>query len=145
MKQGEGIVRGRKTVSTIEIDGDVIEGVDYWNIRQRKKRKRVTFAATSQTEEEAKIAEKGHADGSKPVQVPKRIWRPKMRSEYVEPEDPLDTSGDLDWLFEEGGKSIVKDKKELPPRNDIITYDKDKHEDESSSRRIYNGEIARSD
>ena len=108
----------------------MIEGEDYWKIGQQRKRKRVTFAATSQTEEEVKIAEKGHADGSKPGQVPKRVWRPKMRSEYVEPEDTLDTSEDLDWLFEEGGRSIVKKKKELPPRDDIIKYEGDKHGEE---------------
>ena len=63
--------------------------------RQLKKR---TFAASAASEAEERIAKSGrHPDGSKPVKVPKRIWRPKIRMMYKEPEALLDTSGDLDW------------------------------------------------
>ena len=93
----------------------------------------MTFAATSQTEEEAKRAKQGHADGSKPVKVPKRVWRPKVRSEYIEPEDLPDTSEGLDWLFEDCGRSIIKNKQELPPRDDLIRYDEKIHQEELES------------
>ena len=74
MRHGGGILRGAKTVSKIEIDGKGIVGIDCWHVgKEAKKRKYVTFAATSQTEEdEGKIAEKQ-------VQVPKRVWRPRAR------------------------------------------------------------------
>jgi hypothetical protein len=36
--------------------------------------------------------------------------------------------GDLDWLFREEGKVVVKNKRNLPPRNDIISYDPNKHQ-----------------
>jgi len=39
-----------------------------------------TFAASSATEEEEKIAKTGTLpDGTKPVKVPKRIWRPQVK------------------------------------------------------------------
>jgi hypothetical protein len=90
-----------------------------------------TFAATSATEAEEEIARKGkHPDGSTPVKVTKRAWRPKIKTVYEEPEDILDTSGELDWLFEENGKVMTINKNELPARNDLITYDPQKHADE---------------
>ena len=97
---------------------------------EQRVRKRLTMAATSQTEDEVKKAEQGHPDGSKSVEVPKRIWRPKVRSEYIEPEEILDTSDDVDWLFENCGHSITKQKTELEPRDDIIEYDSILHEEE---------------
>jgi hypothetical protein len=70
------------------------------------------FAATSATEKEEEIAKKGrHPDGSKVVQVPKIIWCPKVRMIYEEPEELLDTNGDLDWIFEEHGKVMTEDKR----------------------------------
>jgi hypothetical protein len=87
-----------------------------------------SFAASSATEAEEKIARAGkHADGSTPVNVPKRIWRPKVRMVYEEPEELLDTSGDMDWLFEEHGKVAIEYKKDLPPRDDLIHYDPEIH------------------
>jgi hypothetical protein len=91
----------------------------------------LTFAATSATEEEEEIARKGeHPDGSKSVEVPKRVWRPRINAVYEEPEDILDTSGDLDWLFGEIGKVIIENKAKLAPRDDIIQYEPKKHEKE---------------
>jgi hypothetical protein len=46
---------------------------------------------------------------------------------YEEPEELLDTSGDLDWLFEEHGKVGIEDKKELPPRDDLILFNPEVH------------------
>ena len=48
-----------------------------------------TFAATSATKEEEEIAAKGVLpDGTKPVKVAKRVWRPKAANVYEEPEAP---------------------------------------------------------
>jgi hypothetical protein len=90
-----------------------------------------TFAASSATEAEETIAKKGcHPDGSTPVKVQKRVWRPKMQTVYEEPEDELDTSGDLDWLFKDNGKAIIQDKTALPPRTDLTHYRQTKHKKE---------------
>jgi hypothetical protein len=87
-----------------------------------------TFAASSATEAKEIIAKKGrHAVGSAPVKVPKQVWRPKVKMVCEEPEELLDTSGDLDWLFEEHGEVGVEHKMESPPRNDIICYDPEVH------------------
>ena len=56
-----------------------------------------TFAASSATEAEEIIAREGkHANGSTTLRGPKRVWRPKVRMLYEEPEEILDTSGNLD-------------------------------------------------
>jgi hypothetical protein len=90
-----------------------------------------TFAASSATKAEEKIAKLGkHPDGSVPVKVPKRIWRPQVQSRYEEPEDLPDTSADLDWLFHDYGKTVLQDKSALPPRDDVIEYDPAKHQKE---------------
>ena len=87
-----------------------------------------TFAASAATEAEDKAAREGkHPDGSTAVKVAKRIWRPKVRMVYEEPEALLDTSGDLDWLFEEHGRVVIEDKQALPPRDDLIIYNPETH------------------
>jgi hypothetical protein len=87
-----------------------------------------TFAASSATKAKETVAKEGkHANGSTPVKVPKRVWCPKVRMVYQEPEETLDTSGNLDWLFEEHGEGGIQHKKELPPRDDIIKYDPEIH------------------
>lgn len=91
------------------------------NTHDKTKHTAKTFAASSATEAEEKIAKLGkHPDGSIPVKVPKRIWRPQVQSRYEEPEDLPDMSDDLNWLFQDNGKAILADKSTLPPRNDII-------------------------
>jgi hypothetical protein len=75
-----------------------------------------TLAASAATEEEQQIAKLGRQpDGSKPVKVPKRVWRPKVKFGYEEPEDLLDTSDEIDWMFEDKGKVIAEPKNELRP------------------------------
>jgi hypothetical protein len=65
-----------------------------------------TFVASSATEAEEKIAKEGRCPNvSTPVAVPKRAWRPKTRMAHEQPKETLNASGDLDWLFEEHGKS----------------------------------------
>jgi hypothetical protein len=91
----------------------------------------LTLAATSATAEEEELAKKGrHPDGSRSVEVPKRVWRPRISAVYEEPEDILDTSGDLDWLFNDNGKAIIENKAILTPRDDLIKYRPDQHEKE---------------
>jgi hypothetical protein len=88
----------------------------------------VTFAASSATEEEEKIARLGkHTDGSKPIKVQKRIWRPQVRSEYHDEETEIDPSENLDWLFKDNGKTMMRTTNTLTPRDDIVTFDTTKH------------------
>jgi hypothetical protein len=61
--------------------------------------------------------------------VPKRIWSPQVKSIYEEPEDIIDQSENLDFLFGEAGKTVLKHKHSLPPRDDITRWNKDKHEE----------------
>jgi len=89
------------------------------------------YAASSATKDE--LAKSGiqadgrFKDGSKPVEVPRRGWRPGEKSIYVEPEVEIDPSEDLDFLFEPLGKTVLKQKSELPPRDDVIMYEEAKH------------------
>jgi hypothetical protein len=90
-----------------------------------------TLAASSATEAEQKIAKLGkQPEGSKPVSVPKRLWRPKVKFQYEEPEDLLDTSEHLDWMFENKGHVVAEPKQELLPRTDVIKYDPQAHKTE---------------
>jgi hypothetical protein len=58
------------------------------------------------------------------------VWRPKVKFQYEEPEDLLDTSEDLDWMFEDKGHVIAEAKQTLPPRMDLIKYDPAAHKKE---------------
>ncbi len=69
-------------------------------------------------------------DGSTQVQVPKRVWRPQMKSAYVEQEFDLDPSSSLDWIYEGRGKAIAKEKQKLAPREDIIQFNELQHGEE---------------
>jgi len=71
-----------------------------------------------------------HPDGSPKAEVPKRVWRPQMKSTYVEPAFEHDPSSSLDWIFEGRGKALSKEKQELTPRNDLIMFDRAKHSKE---------------
>jgi hydroxyacyl-ACP dehydratase HTD2-like protein with hotdog domain len=46
----------------------------------------ITFAASSVTKAEEKTAKRGHTDGPKPINVPKRIWRTQVGSQYHDEE-----------------------------------------------------------
>jgi hypothetical protein len=90
--------------------------------------RRTTFAASSATEAEGKLAKEGrHPDGSTPASAPKRAWRQKMRMECEETEALLDTSGDMDWLFETYGEAATEDKRAFPERDDLIIWDPATH------------------
>jgi hypothetical protein len=70
----------------------------------------MTFAASA-----ASIEEQNHSalrdgkfpDGSKPVEVKRRIWRAKVKSKYIESETDFDPSEDLDYLYENAGKMLL--------------------------------------
>ena len=94
-------------------------------------REYISLAASSASiEEQAKSALKDgkFPDGSKPIQVERRIWRAQVKSQYVEPEVELDPSESLDFIFENAGKTVVKNKKTLPPRDDIIVFSRERHQ-----------------
>jgi hypothetical protein len=67
---------------------------------------------------------------NKKVEVRKRVWRPQMKSTCIKPEFKLDPSSSLDWIYEGRGKVLAKERNKLPPRTDLIMFDKDKHEKE---------------
>src|SRR5210317_831761 len=91
-----------------------------------------TFAASSATKEEEEIAAKGILpDGTKPVAVPKRMWRAKAKNVYEEPETTL--NDDLDWMFEKYGKVMIREKAAVPPQRDdadVIDWHESIYEEE---------------
>jgi hypothetical protein len=96
-----------------------------------EKEEAYTFAASSASlEEQAKSALKDGVfpDGSKPVEVERRIWRAPVKSQYVEPEMELDPSEELDYMFVNAGKTVLKSKKILEPRDDIIVFSPERHQ-----------------
>eukprot|EP00957_Ditylum_brightwellii_P055000 4169021-Ditylum_brightwellii.AAC.1 len=56
------------------------------------------------------------------IEAPPKVYRPKPPSQYQEPELREDLL-DLAWVQEHLGRSLKKENKELPPRDDIIIYD----------------------
>ena len=96
----------------------------------------LTLAASSASvEEQASSALKDgkFPDGSKPVVVERRIWRAQVKSQYVEPEIKLDPSDELDFLYEQAGKTVLKQQKPLPPR-DCLLYTSPSPRDQRGSR-----------
>src|SRR5210317_1141195 len=91
-----------------------------------------TFAASSATKAEEEIAAKGVLpDGTKPVSVPKRVWRPKAKNVYEEPETTLNDN--LEWMFEDMGKVMIKEKAAVPSQRDdadVIHWHKSIYEEE---------------
>ena len=55
------------------------------------------------------------------------LARPKVRMVYEEPEAVLDTSNDLDWLFEKHGRVVIEDKSALLPCDDLILNNPETH------------------
>ena len=75
-------------------------------------------ASSASVEELAKSALKDgkFPDGTTPIKVEKRVWRAQVKSEYIEPEDVIDPSENLDYLYENAGKTVLKPTKNLTPR-----------------------------
>ena len=67
-------------------------------------------------------------DGSKPVEVDRRPYRPKLESVYEEPEYYPEDDG-LEILYRDSGKALYQETEQLPPRDDIITFGPDKQEE----------------
>ena len=88
------------------------------------------MAASTASEDDEKQAKDLQAKGLKPVNMPKSPYRPKMPSIYIEPDIIPDTMEDLDHLFKEHGNTVYKSKAELPPRDDVITFDELRHLEE---------------
>ena len=83
-----------------------------------------TFAAASAMAEEEALAAKGkHPDRSTPVKAPKRVWRPRVKTQYEESKDLLDSSDDLDWLFKDHSHVLIQEKTTLSPRDDKVKFD----------------------
>ena len=87
-------------------------------------------ASSASLEEQANSAlkEGRFPDGSTPVKVKKRIWWAQVKSQYVEPEVKIDPSESLDFLFENVGKMMLKNKNILPPQDDIVTFLRTEHQ-----------------
>ena len=68
-------------------------------------------------------------DGSKPIQVERKPYRPKVKVEYEEPEYFPEFDDGLEILFRTAGKSLAYEAKTLPPRDDIIHFEP-RHEEE---------------
>ena len=60
------------------------------------------------------------------ISTPPKPYRPPLPSLYKEPELGSDLNDGMEWLFESHGKAIKKQKAALPPRDDIIKYNKGK-------------------
>ena len=64
------------------------------------------------------------------VHTEKKIHRPKLPSEYVEPDLGPDLLDGQELIFKEYGKSLRKDVAPLPPRDDVILFDTASHQAE---------------
>ena len=88
-----------------------------------------TLAASSATAKEIAEAKRRRPDGTGPVEVDKRPYRPKMPNDYIEPEFVPDEDT-LDVILQSHGTVLLKAKEPLPPRDDVIKFDPATHEAE---------------
>ena len=92
----------------------------------------LTLAASSASVEEqacSALKDGKFPDGSKPIEVERRIWRAQVKSQYIEPETEIDPSERLDFIFENAGRTVLQHKQPLPPREDIISFSDEKHQE----------------
>ena len=89
-------------------------------------------AASAATKEELEQAKKLReaAPGTKPVETERKIWRPQVTSQYREPDCIPDPSSDMEILYKDFGKPIWAKKSKLGPRDDIIEFSKEQHQEE---------------
>jgi hypothetical protein len=90
----------------------------------------MTFAASAASIEEqanSALRDGTFPDGTKPVEVERKIWRAKGKLKHIESETDFDPSEDLDYLYENAGKTLLRRKSNLPPRDDIILFSAEKH------------------
>ena len=89
-----------------------------------------SLSASSATQREIEAAKQSRADGSKPVEAEKRPYRAKVKNVYEEPDFLPDEMDLLDPLFGEYGNVLYREKRELPPRDDVIKFDPTLHQNE---------------
>ncbi len=80
------------------------------------------MAATSTTEEELATSRKKMNDGTKPVEVERRPYRPALDSVYMEPEYFPDEDDGIEILYKDSGTAILQDVRKLPPRTDKTVW-----------------------
>jgi ribosomal protein L21E len=96
------------------------------------------FAAAAATREELEEARKKmKLEKSKPIEPDRRIWRPQVASKYMEPDCIPDPLSDLEILYKEYGKPLWANKSQLPPRDDLITFDPAKHQTELDKNLVW--------
>ena len=62
--------------------------------------------------------------------MPPKVYRPHLPSVYIEPDLAPDILDGMELLYKDYGKSLRKQKKPLPPRDDIIVFDPKLHQEE---------------
>jgi hypothetical protein len=91
----------------------------------------LTLAASSATAEEEALAAKGKfEDGTTPIQMERRVWRAQVKSQYVEPESDIDPTDQLDYVYVNAGKTVLRNKNKLPDRDDIIEWNQAVHQEQ---------------
>ena len=123
------------TIHTNRIETETMEAAQHLLQRPASwtfKRPIPALAASSATEKEIAAAKLRKPDGTGPVEVDKRPYRPKMPNEYIEPEFVPDQDT-LDVISQTHGTVLLKTKAALPPRTDVINFDPQLHESEFSN------------
>ena len=87
----------------------------------------LVFASSDSTEQDKQCSLELRKDGTKPVEVDRRSYWPKLTLVYEEPEYFPEDDG-LDILFRESGKALLEESKPLPPHTDIIEYGPEKQD-----------------
>ena len=64
------------------------------------------------------------------ITMPPKVYRPHLPSVYIEPDLAPDILDGMELLYKDYGKSLRKQKKPLPPRDDIIVFDPKLHQEE---------------
>jgi hypothetical protein len=59
------------------------------------------------------------------IQTNPKIYRPKLASQYIEPDICPDLLDGMELLYKDYGSSIRKDTAPLPPRDDVLLFDPD--------------------
>ena len=63
---------------------------------------------------------------SNTIETDRKIWRPSLQSEYIEPDPAPDILDGMEIIFKDFGKSLRKKPEKPPPRDDIIYFDEAK-------------------
>ena len=63
------------------------------------------------------------------ISMPPKIYRPHLPSTYIEPDLAPDVLDGMELLYKDYGKSLRKQQKILPPRDDIIIFDPKIHQE----------------